>query len=145
LSTSERNSRRPRAAYRHNTLKEDGGPGQRDPVDQRGRLGIGSLNVAGQKARGEGDEGDEHQEQDRDHQEEPVDVGDLVHDLVVVGADDADRDEADRVGGVAGPDAQELRTQSMGLVDSDVEDQERGGEGEDPVGEGLDPVLWHRP
>ena len=69
-------------------------------------------------------------------------MGELVHHGVVIGPDDPDRDEADRVRGVARPDAKELLAERV-AAHREVEDQERRGKGEDPVRERLQPVLGH--
>ncbi len=66
---------------------------------------------------------------------------------MVVDPHDPDRDEADRVGGVLLPDVQELSAERVVelLGEPDVDDQQRGGDREDAVREGLEATRGHAP
>src|SRR6266581_5520124 len=89
------------------------------------------------------EERDQHQEYDVEHQEQPVDLLALVDDRVVVGPDDADREERDGVGDVARPDVDELAVERLHPRDGDVEDQQRRGYREHSVAECFEPACGH--
>lgn len=99
--------------------------------------------------RREGDEGDEHQ--DQDVQPGVVSVGPFYDGGLLVVYDPEDRGEEEALGVVgkyvalARDQAEEVGIQplSSALGELQVQDQERHGHGEDPVGEGLDPVGGH--
>ena len=116
---------------------------QRGAVGEGGGLEVAAAELGGDQAGRERDEGHHHQEADVDEEEEPVDVPDLREDPVMVDPDDADGQETDGVGGVAGPDVQEPAAQVAG-AGPDVEDEEGGGDGEDAVAERLEPRGGHR-
>ena len=70
-------------------------------------------------------------------------MGDLGHERVVVDPDDADRDEADRVRGVAGPDDEQL-LRNTPLAQRHVEDEQGRRDREDSVAERFQACGAHR-
>jgi hypothetical protein len=79
--------------------EEDGGYGQGASVDGPGRgpLRARTLQVVGEQGGGEGDESHAHQKQDVEEEQEVVRTRDKAEAVVMVGPDNPDLQEADRV------------------------------------------------
>jgi hypothetical protein len=87
------------------------------------------------------------QEPDVQEQEDAVGTFDLLHERMVIDPDDADREEAHRVGHVRGPDLEETVPEVGRVLPDlriDVQDQQGRGDREDAVGERLQPTRPHR-
>ncbi len=104
-------------------------------------------NVLRHEPGGEGDERDTQEQENVQQEEGAIDLADLIHQRVMVHPDDADRQEADGVPDVRGPDVQQLsREASPAAFDLrvDVEDEQRRSDCNDTVSEGLQPTATHR-
>src|SRR5204863_2604040 len=104
------------------------------------------TDVLRDEARREREERDAQKQADVRDEEAPVGPLDLTHDRVVVDPHDPDRDEARRIRGVGRPDVHEALAEVRRVAYDlrvDVQDQQRGGDREYAVREGLEPRGAH--
>jgi ABC-2 type transport system permease protein len=128
-------------------VEQDRHENQGDAVGERRGPGPFPPDVFSDQPRGERREGHEHQEPDVQEQEHSIGPVDLRHHRVVVHPDDPDGEERDRVGRVGRPDLEQSSSQVgnvLGNLRVHVQDQQRCGDGEHAVGEGLQSVRVHR-
>ena len=98
--------------------------------------------MLGEDLRRERHEGDAHQKKQVDEEEGPIGFSDERKDDVVVDPHDPDREKTERIGEVGRPKLTEA-VSDVATRKLNLEDEQRCGDGEDPVGKGFQPVRRH--